>query len=66
MNGLISTSEREPGATTNSDLDDYPDQSATVVNDRAQMNYDGTRQPFTVVVYTNRARCFTLHYNHRK
>jgi cysteinyl-tRNA synthetase len=41
-------------------------QSATVVNDRAQMNYDGTRQPFTVIVYTNRARCFTLHYNHRK
>jgi hypothetical protein len=43
-----------------------PNPSATVVNNGAQMNYDGTRQPFTVMVYTNRARCFTLHYNHRK
>ncbi len=46
VDGLISTSEREPGATTNNDLDDCTGQSATVVN--------------------NRARCFTLHYNHRK
>ncbi len=43
-----------------------PGQWAPVVNDRAQINYDGTRQPFTVIVYTNRARCFTLNHNHRK
>jgi hypothetical protein len=43
-----------------------PGQSAPVVNDQAQMNYDWIRHAFTVVVYNNRLGCFTLYYNHRK
>ncbi len=44
----------------------YPGQLDPAVNGRVLISYDRKRQPFTLTVYSDHIRRFTVYYDYRK